>query len=824
MTVMQPLILGFKLLYQQWNRSLINILGLAFILSITLLTTINTLSNRISVALTEQSNQLIGAPWLISSSRPIDEAWIAKAQTLGLRHSVVTEFLTMVGFQDDSILASIKAIEHPYPLIGNLISTDKTHALPTNASVWIAQEWVDRHQMKIGDTVSVGDLPLKVTGIIEREPDLNINLMNIAPKMIIQRSVLPLTHVIVPGARVEYRLLVDGSAEVLKQYELWIKPQLNENQRIIAADTDRPALNETLVRAQRYLLLASFASIILAATTIFMVMRAFSHDQMTVVALLRTMGTTREQLLLIYVGSLSIIGLLLTLIAVELGDFIQEQLSGYLLKEYHMSLPAKAGADYLLGISTGMIMLLGISLPYLLNLIRTPPILILQDHIPSPKPDIYVLITVIGLSFYSLLASYSQDLFLSAKVMLVIVSTVIFCSLMTALIVQVVYLATPWIKMPYRLGVSRIRHHLNDSIMQIISTTLCLTLLLTLGFIRFELLSEWQSSLPDNTPNHFIYNIIPQDLNPVKAVLDEHHVKSSPFFPVVMARLTAINDIPITEFIFEADERPNYLKRELNNTAMDKPRESDILIKGTWWTENTQNTLVSVESSMAEKLHIGIHDILTFRTGDHYFTASVANIREVEWSNFQPNFFLIFSEYTLQQYPRTFMASFFYEGPDHLIKKALSTASTAATTISVTEILGRVRELVEQSSYFMTILLSVIGLSTLLLLYTIQYAESKGREAEDKIMRVLGASSRQLSYGFLTEIGILSIITALSAFLFTYGICHYLSTALFEFEGQVPISYLLVSFVMAFSIQSLSGIRNFYSYVTTSLVMNKQPH
>lgn len=399
MNVIHPLLLGLKLLYQQWNRSLINILALSFILSITLLTAINTLSDRINDAITVQSNQLLGAPWLISSSRPIDEAWVAKATTMGLRHTTVAEFMTMAGFDDQTVLASIKAVERPYPLIGAITSSDKDHALPTNTGMWITQDWIDRYGITLGDTVRIGDLPLKVTGIIEREPDVTLNFSNFAPRIIIQRSVLPLTHVIAPGSRVEYRLLVDGTPEQLSQFANWVKPLLNENQRIIAAETDRPELNETLDRAKNYLILVSFASIILAATTIFMVMREFANDQITVVALLRTVGTSRTQLFIIYLGSLCVVGLVLSCIAVELGYLIQNQLSHYLLAQYKMSLPPAEGGNYFLGILTGLIMLMGISLPLLLNLIRTPPMRILQDNIASPKPDIYVLIAFIGFSF-----------------------------------------------------------------------------------------------------------------------------------------------------------------------------------------------------------------------------------------------------------------------------------------------------------------------------------------------------------------------------------------------------------------------------------------
>lgn len=362
--------------------------------------------------------------------------------------------------------------------------------------------------------------------------------------------------------------------------------------------------------------------------------------------------------------------------------------------------------------------------------------------------------------------------------------------------------------MPYRLGITRIRHHLNDSIMQIIGTTLCITLILSLTFIRFELLSEWRDSLPEKTPNHFIYNIVPEDLKKISVTLEEHKAEATPFYPIVMARLTAINDKPISDLKFDADDRPNFLKRELNNTAMDAPRETDILIDGEWWAENTEDSLVSVESTIAKKLNIAINDILTFRSGDRIFTASVANIREVDWSNFLPNFYMIFSNYTLKDYPRTYMASFYYPGNDQALTKDLATVSTSATTISVTELLKRVKEIVDQSSNFMSILLAVVALSTMLLLYTIQCAQARVRSSEDIILRVIGATGKQLIHSFLVEVLVLSMITSISAYAITFWICDYLSSTVFEFEASLPLIYLFISFIIAFTIQYITGIRS----------------
>jgi predicted lysophospholipase L1 biosynthesis ABC-type transport system permease subunit len=124
----------------------------------------------------------------------------------------------------------------------------------------------------------------------------------------------------------------------------------------------------------------------------------------------------------------------------------------------------------------------------------------------------------------------------------------------------------------------------------------------------------------------------------------------------------------------------------------------------------------------------------------------------------------------------------------------------------VTELLNRVKELVNQASHFMSVLLACIVLATLLLLYTIQSAQGRVRTSEDVILRVIGATETQLVHSFLVEVLILSAISAGTAYTICYWICEYLSTAVFEFETHLPLYYLFISFIVAFGIQCLSGI------------------
>lgn len=85
-------------------------------------------------------------------------------------------------------------------------------------------------------------------------------------------------------------------------------------------------------------------------------------------------------------------------------------------------------------------------------------------------------------------------------------------------------------------------------------------LLALLLVLRGDLLDRWQQQLP-RKPELLLINIATEQVAPLKAFLAEHQIVPESFYPVVRARLTAINDKPTEGNEDEA------LNRELNLTA-----------------------------------------------------------------------------------------------------------------------------------------------------------------------------------------------------------------------------------------------------------------
>jgi predicted lysophospholipase L1 biosynthesis ABC-type transport system permease subunit len=72
---------------------------------------------------------------------------------------------------------------------------------------------------------------------------------------------------------------------------------------------------------------------------------------------------------------------------------------------------------------------------------------------------------------------------------------------------------------------------------------------------------------------------------------------------------------------------------------------------------------LSVEEGIAKTLNIHLGDELTYDVGATPFTARVTSLRKVEWDSMKVNFFVIATPELLQDFPASYLASF-YLPPD----------------------------------------------------------------------------------------------------------------------------------------------------------------
>ncbi|BBN56457.1 hypothetical protein TRE132_45820 [Pseudomonas chlororaphis subsp. aurantiaca] len=338
--------------------------------------------------------------------------------------------------------------------------------------------------------------------------------------------------------------------------------------------------------------------------------------------------------------------------------------------------------------------------------------------------------------------------------------------------------------LPWRLGLGQLLRHPLAAAGQSLAFGLILLSMALIALLRGELLDTWQNQLPKNAPNYFALNILPADKQAFTDKLVALSAPSAPLYPVVPGRLISINGEPVREIVSKDSSGDRAVQRDLSLTwAADLP-EGNKITSGSWWTQQPEGDLpgVSVEAQVAESLKLKLGDQMTFSVGGVNREARVTSLREINWDNFQPNFFMIFQPGTLRDLPATYLTSFYLAaGHDQQVVE-LSRAFPAVTILQVEALLEQLRSILAQVTLAVEYVLLFVLAAGMAVLFSGLQATLDERIRQGALLRALGAERQLLIKARRIEFGLLGAVSGLLAALGS----ELVSLVLYRFAFDLP--------------------------------------
>jgi putative ABC transport system permease protein len=319
--------------------------------------------------------------------------------------------------------------------------------------------------------------------------------------------------------------------------------------------------------------------------------------------------------------------------------------------------------------------------------------------------------------------------------------------------------------LPWRLGLGQLLRHPLAAAGQALAFGLILLSMALIALLRGELLDTWQNQLPKNAPNYFALNILPNDKQAFTDKLVALSAQSAPLYPVVPGRLISINGEPATEFVTKDSAGDRALQRDLSLTWAEDLPAGNVVTAGSWWSQQPSDDIpgVSVEGKVADNLKIKLGDRLVFSVGGVNREAKVTSLREINWDNFQPNFFMIFQPGTLKDLPATYLTSFYLApGHDQQIVD-LSRAFPAVTILQVEALLEQLRSILAQVTLAVEYVLLFVLAAGMAVLFSGLQATLDERIRQGALLRALGAERPLLTKARRIEFGLLGAVSGLLA-------------------------------------------------------------
>ncbi|MDP3833935.1 MAG: FtsX-like permease family protein [Hydrogenophaga sp.] len=793
--------LGWSSLTRDWRAGELRLLMLAVTLAVAALTAVGFFADRLQNGLVRDARALIGGDAVVSSDNAPPASFEARARALGLSTTQTLGFPTMGRAREEeggaARLVALKAVGEGYPLRGALRVAEApsapdaaTREIPAPGTAWVDAALLVSLNLKMGDPLLLGDASLRIARIIVVEPDRGAGFMSFAPRVMLNAADLPATGLVQPASRLNYRLAVAGNDARVAEFSRWVAQTLEQpgvrGMRLESLEGGRPEMQQTLVRAEKFLNLVALLAALLCAVAVAIAARGFAQRHLDDCAMLRVLGLSQGTMARAYTLEFALIGLFASALGVAIGYAVHHVFVLLLAGLVEASLPAPGIAPVLLGLGMGLTLMMAVGLPPVLQLAQVPPLRVIRRDVGQLKPATLAVLGVGLLGFAALLLAASRDLLLGAIAVGGFAGAVLLFAAASYAAVRLLRASVNEATAPRALVMAtrQLSARPAYAVVQISALAVGLLALVLLVLLRTDLISSWRNATPPDAPNRFVINVQPEQGEAFQQALRQAGVQRYDWYPMIRGRLVSINGQSVNPDDFASDRAQRLVDREFNLSTSTTLPEHNPVADGRW-TDNEADAL-SVEEGLAEELGLKLGDRLGFDIASQVTEGRITSLRKVDWGSMRVNFFVLFPVAQVPNVPLSFISAF--RAPDGasaaganfdntLVRQFpnITNVDMSQTIAQVQRVLGQVISAVE----FLFAFTLAAGLVVLLSAITATRGE---REREFAILRAVGAGSgllRQvqriellgvgLLAGFLASVVAVVVGWALARFVFEFS-------------------------------------------------------
>jgi putative ABC transport system permease protein len=724
-----------------------------------------------------------------------DEKEAAALSALG-KVSSGTRLQAMATANGTAVPIELKAVDDNWPLVGSFTLKDgRTARAPPPGSAWLSEGAAERLGVTPGQSVTIGSRQLQVGGIVGEEPDRLSEGFALGPVVIVHESVPGSAGLLMPGAMYRSKSRValhpgitpDEAVERLEQKF----PDAGFTYR--TRDKAAPGAERFVSRMGEFLVLVGLAALVIAGIGIGGGVSSYLEARRGSIATLKVLGAASGDIARIYLMQIAAAALVGSALGLAAGVLVTPLLG----KALGSLLPVNPGfvfdpAALLRASAYGLLVALVFAAPPLLRARAFPAMALMRARITPLKLALRELLLPVGLGLAAIAALALATATQPKVTLLFLAGAAVLLGLLGALGWAIRWLA---LRLP-RPADPLLRAALAN-LHRPSAQTQSLVTALGFGLSAFVMLAALQTSLdanimarvPNRAPDFFVLDV-PRDrvAEFEQAVLREApgaHIRT---VPALRGRILAYGPESRMTRVADMQDLPDNawaLRGERGLTYSDTLPDGNSLVAGQWWPKDYKGEpLVSIDVELADAIGLKIGDRMTVGLLGVERSARVASIRRIDWDSMGFNYVLVFSPNAISDAPHNLAATIdLPPGTKRggLLPRLVS-AFPSSSVIEVGNLLRDARALLSQMSAAILAAASVAVLAGLAVLAGAISAARASRLYDNVVLRVLGASRRQLLLLQLAEYGLLAAALALVALVLGSGIAWLVMVEMFEFD------------------------------------------
>ncbi len=696
-----------------------------------------------------------------------------------------------------SVPVELKAVDARWPLVGQLTLKDgRQVGTPPVGKAWIAEGAAQRLAIGPGDTLSIGGQPLTVGGVIDEEPDRLGEGFALGPTVIVGEGMPARAGLLAPGAmfrsktRIAFAQDRDPQAAADALAERFPDAGFNFRTREKAA----PGAERFVERMGEFLVLVGLAALVIAGIGIGGGVSSYLEARRTSIATLKVLGATSGDIARIYLLQIAAAALAGSLAGLVAGVLVTPLLG----RALGSLLPVTPGFVLDIGAllrasAYGLLVALVFAAPPLLRARDFPAMALMRARVAPLTLARRTLLLPVGLGLSAIVALALATAAQVQVTLLFLAGAAGMLALLGGLgwAIRRAAERAPRPAHPLlRAGLANLHRPGAQTGQLVTALGFGLTAFVILAAIQTTLDANILSRVPSRAPDYFVLDV-PKDRaadfsRAVEKAAPGAQVRTVPALrgailaygpPDRMTRVADLKTIP-------DDAWP--LRGERGLTYADAVPEGNTVTDGAWWPKDyAGEPLVSVDEDLRAPLGLEIGDRITVGVLGVERSARIASFRRIDWDSLGFNYVLVFSPNTLADAPHNLAATIDLppaRADGGRLLRALVKDFPSSSVIEVGGLLVQARALLSQMSTAIVAAASVAVLAGLAVLMGAIAAARASRTYDNVILRVLGASRRQLLLLQLAEYGVLAIVLSAVALALGSAIAWLVTVQMFEFD------------------------------------------
>ena len=766
-------------------------------LGVAALVAIYSFASNVTESVREQSRALLGGDVAFGARQgdftPKADSILDSLRQTGIRFARQTTFASMglVERSGGTRLVQVRAVTPEYPFYGTITTSPagRWAQLQNGRNALVDQSLLITLEARVGDTLTLGYAKFAIIGALVNVPgDPGISA-TIGPRVFIPASHLAETKLLTFGSRADYEAfakLPEGTDP-----GTWLTPlrQRLERNRVRARTVVENEVNltESIDQLSDFLGVVGLVALLLGGIGVASGVHAFVARKIDTVAVLRCLGATSRQVLIIYVLQAAVMGLVGAAVGAALGVAIQYALPltvrDFLPVDVTVSLAPKA---ILVGLALGVWVAMVFALRPLLALRNVSPLQALRRDLdsapltaglrdwPRALVNLALAASVVALAAWRS-PTLKTALWMSAGIAAVLVVLLLSAIVLSAIARRALRAGWPYV---VRQGVANLYRPANQTRAVVLSLGFGAFLITTLYLVQANLLRQFDLTTSSARGNLLFFDVQDDQDAGVESIVRNAGYNVVQSTPIVTMRIKTVAGRTIAEILTDTTRRGGAwaLRREYRSTYRDTIQSSERVVAGRWFGEtparDSQPTAeVSLEQDVAKELRVKIGDVVVWDVQGVEVPARVTSLRDVEWARFEPNFFAVFAPGALEKAPKQFVL--LTNVPDGVsavrVQRSVVQRYPNVSAIDLSVIRKTISEIVDRVSMairFLAVFSLAMGIPVL---FSAVAATRRERVREGVLLKTLGATQGQIRRILFAEYALLGVLGSLTGMVLSFG-------------------------------------------------------